>query len=174
MRKKTSKAIAFVDGLHDFIVKNPQFRKNTLTKSEAQIQTELRPLIIRYLENHFRELGFKDPVGKANKSFYWEGQESRSGKARKATFGSRNYPDFVIKAPYVVAVEYKQSPSGSIVKHGIGQSMMHTLSGDCDFVYLLFQDQTKKKLIKKSQKLSTEAMIIKRMQDEFNVFIHFV
>ena len=174
MRKKSSKAIAFVNELHQFIVGDPQFRRDTKTKSESQIQAEIRPLIIRYLENHFASTGFKDAVAKAHKSFYWEGQEGSFGKLRETTFGSRNYPDFIIQEPYSVAVEYKQSPNGSTVKHGIGQSIMHTLSGDFDFVYYLFHDQSRDKKIEKSITGGSEASIIERMWRDFNVLIKFV
>ena len=57
MKKKTAKVTRFIDELHEFIVNNPQFRDDTVTKSEAQIQTEIRPLIIRYLEQYFRQEG---------------------------------------------------------------------------------------------------------------------
>lgn len=53
MKKKTTKVIEFLDGLHDFIVTNPQFRINTRDKDEVFIHAELRPLIIRYLEEYF-------------------------------------------------------------------------------------------------------------------------
>jgi len=174
MKMKSAKAISFVSELHDFIVNDPQFRKNTATRTETQIQAEIRPLIIRYLENHFSGLSFSDAVAKANKSFYWEGQEGSFGRIRDTTFGSRNYPDFIIKEPYAVAVEYKQSPNGSVVKHGVGQSMMHTLSGDFDFVYFLFHDQSKDKRIEKSAKGESESAIINRMWTDFNVLIRFV
>jgi len=45
--------------------------------------------------------------------------------------------------PYLIAVEYKQSPSGSTVKQGIGQSIMHTLCEEFHYVYLLFHDESK-------------------------------
>jgi len=93
MQKKTKKVTAFIEGLHNHIVSSPQFRKKTAGKSETQIQAEIRPLIIQYLEKHFSKR-YKDSVGKANKSFYWEGQEGKHGKVRDTTFGSRNYPDF--------------------------------------------------------------------------------
>ena len=105
MRKKTAKADHFIEGLHDFIINNRQFRKHSREKSEVAIQTEIRPLIIRYLEDHFEAAGYKDANGKANRSFYWEGQEGRYGKQRGTIFGSRSYPDFIITAPYLVAVE---------------------------------------------------------------------
>ncbi len=76
MKKKTIKVTQFLDGLHNYIVGNPQFRNKTTGKSETQIQAEIRPLIISYLEKHFSESGYKDAVAKANKSFYWEGQET--------------------------------------------------------------------------------------------------
>lgn len=174
MRKKSVKAINFVANLHEFVVSDPQFRKNTVTVSEAQIQAELRPLIIRYLENYFSGLGYKDAVAKANRSFYWEGQEGTFGKIRETTFGSRNYPDFIIKSPYSVVIEYKQDRSGSVVKHGIGQSIMHTLSGDFDFVDYLFHDESKDKRIEKSATGHPEAAIIEQMWSDFNVFIRFV
>lgn len=49
------------------------------------------------------------------------------------------------------AIEYKQSPNGSTVKHDIGQSIMHTLSEEFDFVYYLFHDESKDKRIENSR-----------------------
>ncbi len=79
--------------MHSFIIYNPQFRNKISGKSETQIQAEIRPLVIRYLEKYFSERGFKDSVRKANKSFYWEGQEGGYGNQRATTFGARNFPD---------------------------------------------------------------------------------
>lgn len=174
MKKKTTKLNQFIEGLHCFLVKHPQFRKKTNDKTEVQIQTEIRPLIIQYLEKWFRENGTKDYVAKANKSFYWEGQEGKYGKARLTTFGSRNYPDFIITDPYLIAIEYKQSENGSTVKQGIGQSIMHTLSEDFDYVYYLFHDESKEKKIEKSSINLTEKSVVSKMWSEFNVFIRFV
>ncbi len=47
MRKKTAKVDAFIEGLHQFIINHPQFRKQSKQKSEVRIQTEIRPVIIR-------------------------------------------------------------------------------------------------------------------------------
>ncbi len=174
MKKKTIKVTQFLDGLHNYIVGNPQFRNKTTGKSETQIQAEIRPLIISYLEKHFSESGYKDAVAKANKSFYWEGQEGRYGKERATTFGSRNYPDFIITAPYLLAVEYKQSPNGSIVKQGIGQSIMHTMTEDFHYVYYLFHDESKDKKIEKSITEEKESAILEKMWSDFNVFVKFV
>ena len=102
MKKKTAALIKFINGLHEFIISNPQFRKDTKNKSEVFIQAEIRPLIIQYLENYFKSKGYKDHSLKANKSFYWEGQEGSFGKKRAMTFASRNYPDFIIKKPLLV------------------------------------------------------------------------
>ena len=99
MKKKTKKATEFLNGLHKFLVASPQFRNKTAGQSEIQIQTEIRPLIIRYLENHFASVGYKDAVAKANKSFYWGKQQGVYPKARRKTFGCRNYPDFIIQEP---------------------------------------------------------------------------
>lgn len=174
MKKKTNSAKRFLDGMHEFITENPQFRKDTQKKTEVAIQTELRPLIISYLEKHFKEAGFVDYVGKANKSFYWEGQEGRYGKENSTLFGSRNYPDFVVTEPYLVAIEYKQSQHGSTVKQGIGQSIMHTLGGDFDFVYLLFHDQNKDKRIKRSVIQQSEKLVLKRVWNDYNVLLRFI
>ena len=173
MRKKTSQVTGFIENLHKYITEDPQFRKNTLTKSELQIQTEIRPLIISFLEKYFVERGYKDATAKANKSFYWEGEEGIYGKQRKTTFGSRNYPDFIITNPYLIAIEYKQSSNGSTVKQGIGQSIMYTMCKDFHYVYYLFHDESKDKKIKNSIDNSTESMILNKMKEEFNVFIHF-
>ena len=76
MKKKTAKATQFIENLHQFIVASPQFRRRTRGKSEVQIQTEIRPLIIRYLEEYFARDGIKDAVAKANRSFYWDRKAS--------------------------------------------------------------------------------------------------
>ena len=173
MKKKTQQLTNFIDELHDFIVNDPQFRKDTSKKSESVIQGEVRPLMIRYLEKYF-EPNYKDPVAKANKSFYWEGQEGQYGKERSMTFASRNYPDFIVTKPYLLAIEYKQGSTGSLVKQAIGQSLMHTLSGDFDFVYVLFHDENKDKRIELSSKDDTESKIINKVWKDFNVFVSFV
>lgn len=173
MRKKTARVVEFMDGLHKYIITHPQFRKNVSTKSEVAIQTEIRPLIIRYLEEYFEKQGFKDFTGKANQAFYWEGQEGRFGRERATTFGARNYPDFIITEPYLVALEYKQSPNGSVVKHGIGQSIMYTMCGDFDFVYYLFHDESEDKRIEKSAKQPLESEITDKIWSDFNVYLRF-
>ena len=174
MKKKTAKVTIFIEGLHEFIVNNPQFRKKTGGKSETQIQAEIRPLIIQYLQTYFKEAGYKDDVAKANKSFYWEGQEGKYGKERATTFGARNYPDFIITDPYLLAIEYKQSPNGSTVKQGIGQSLMHTMTEDFHYVYYLFHDESKGKKIESSMDNDQEKYILEKMWSDFNVFIRFV
>jgi len=174
MKKKTSKVTSFIEGLHKHIVGNPQFRKNTAGKSETQIQAEIRPLIIDYLQHYFKDAGYKDIVAKANKSFYWEGQEGKYGKDRASTFSARNYPDFIITVPYLVAVEYKQSSNGSTVKQGIGQSLMHTMTEDFHYVYYLFHDESKDKRIENSISNEKEKTILERLWSDFNVYIRCV
>lgn len=174
MKKKTAKVSSFIEEMHQFIITNPQFRKDTRNKSETQIQTELRPILLSYLERFFQNKGFKDYTAKAHRSFYWEGQEGKYGKCRATTFGARNYPDFIMTDPYLIAVEYKQSPNGSTIKQGIGQSIMHTLCEDFHFVYYLFHDQSKDKRIQNSISNEMESMIIDKMWQDFNVFIRFV
>ncbi|MFC2160640.1 hypothetical protein ACFLRW_04490 [Acidobacteriota bacterium] len=174
MKKKTAQLTKFMEDLHHFIVSNPQFRTKTAEKTEAQIHSEIRPLIIQFLEKYFEDVGYKDPIAKANKSFYWEGQEGPYGRDRETTFGSRNYPDFIITSPYLIAVEYKQNKSGSKVKTGIGQSIMHTLCEEFHYVYYLFHDENEDKRIEKSIKNERESFIIDKMWDDFNVLIKFV
>jgi hypothetical protein len=174
MRAKTKQVTEFLEGLHQYIINDYQFRKDASTKSESEMQTEIRPIIVNYLREYFKDIGYKDAEGKANASFYWEGQEGVYGKRRKLTFGARNYPDFIVTKPYLTAIEYKKSDSGSLVKQGIGQSIMHTLSGDFDFVYYLFQDTNKDKRIHESTKESIEKGIIEMMWNRFNVFIKII
>ena len=52
--------------------------------------------------------------------------------------------------------------------------MMHILSEDYDFVYLLFDDQTKGKEIRDSMKNPKEQAIAKRIWDDFNIKLHIV
>lgn len=174
MRKKTAKLVSFVEGLHEFIITHPQFRKQPQRKSEVAIQTEIRPLIIRYLEEHFEAAGYTDAVAKANKSFYWEGQEGRYGRERGKIFATRSYPDFIIVEPYLIAIEYKKNQNPSVLKQLIAQSMVHTLSGEFDFAYCLFHDESRGKKILDSTDGEAETRIIEVMRDNFNVFMRFV
>jgi hypothetical protein len=174
LKKKTVQVSSFIEQMHDYIINHPQFRQDTRNKTENAIQTELRPTLLSYLEKHFQEKKFKDVTAKANRSFYWEGQEGKYGKCRATTFGARNYPDFIITDPYLIAVEYKQSRNGSTIKQGIGQSIMHTLCEDFHFVYYLFHDQNKDKRIQKSVSNEIESFVIEKMWKDYNVFIGFV
>ena len=169
MKKKSNKVVKFIDDLHKHIVNNKSFRKRTRGKSEVQIQTEIRPLILDFLKKWFKDSGVIDYENKAHKSFYWEGEEGRDKSKKKNLFGSFNYPDFIIKKPYKIAVEYKQSPNGSVVKQGIGQSIMHTTSGDYDFAYLLIHDQSNGKRVKDSVVNETETGIIDNLWKEYNI-----
>ena len=169
MKKKTAKATAFVSGLKDYIVEHPQFRRKTHKKSEVQIQTELRPIIVEYLMKHFEEVGYNNAEAKANECFYWEGQEGSFGKVRESTFGARNYPDFIIKFPYKIAIEYKKSPTGSLVKAGIGQSILHTMSDDFDFVILIFHDESNDQRVYDSVTHTKEKALLEKLWSDFNV-----
>ncbi len=88
--------------------------------------------------------------------------------------GTRNYPDFIITAPYLIAIEYKKSLNASLVKQLIGQSIVHTLSDELDFVYCLFHDESKGKKIKNSVGNNAESAIINRMRDDFNLYLRFI
>ena len=135
-------------------------------------------LTARTIKNYsllFRcEVNLKNMTAKANKSFYWEGQEGKYGKERPTIFGSRNYPDFIITDPYLIAIEYKQSPNGSTVKQGLGQSFMHTMTEEFYYVYFLFHDESKDKRIDASIKKEKEKCILEKMWSDFNVFVKFV
>ncbi|MCK4821808.1 hypothetical protein KA005_38945 [bacterium] len=174
MRKKSTQVTEFIKNLHNFIIHSPQLRKKIENKGEAQIQAEIRPVVIQFLEKYFKEAGYKDAVLQANKSFYWEGQEGRYGKGKETVFGTRNYPDFIITYPYLIAIEYKKSKSGAAVKQGLGQSIMHTLCEEFHYVYYLFHDENKDKRIEKSIKDDRESFIINKMWDDFNVLIKLV
>ena len=174
MKKKTKKVIQFIKDLHNAIVNNPQFRKDVSKKSETAIQAEIRPLILSFLENYFKDKGYKDYVAKANKSFYWEGEEGKYGIKKKTVFASRSYPDFIIQKPFLIAVEYKKAGSGSIVKQALSQAMIHTLSEEFDFSYVLFHDESSDKRIKKSIDNSVEKKILNLMLKEFNVFVEII
>jgi len=172
MKNKSKKVREFMDGLFKFIVDNPQFRWKTNKKSEPEIQTEIRPLIIQYLMLYFQQQGVKDFVRKANSAFYWEGQEGQYEKDRTPVFGSKNYPDFIIQEPYKIAFEYKQAETGSMVKTGIGQSIVHTLSGDYDYVMYLYHDENKdQKTVKSVIDGSREQGIIDLIWDQFNIYL---
>lgn len=169
MKRKSKPLTKFIDELHDFIVSHQQFRRNTIGRREASIQAELRPLFVQFLERHFRKSNYRNFRSKAHKSFYWEGQDGHYDHERVPIFDSKNYPDFIITSPYSVAIEYKQSRSASAIKTVIGQSIMHTLCGDFDFVYVLFHDQNKGKQLQKSAAQAKEKRVIDNIWNNYNV-----
>jgi len=174
MKNKSKKVISFMEGLHENIISSPLFRKKSSMKNESQIHSEIRPIIYMYLVNHFKNMGYKNPEKKASKSFYWEGEEGKHPFAKKQTFSSKNFADFVITDPYLIAIEYKKAKYGSIVKHGIGQSIIHTLCEEYHYVYYLFQDENKNKKIINSIGNKYEKHIIDKMWERNNVMIRFI
>ena len=52
--------------------------------------------------------------------------------------------------------------------------MMHTLSGDFDYVYVLFHGENQDKRIEKSLNKDKEKFISKKVSTDFNVFLKFV
>ena len=48
------------------------------------------------------------------------------------------------------------------------------MSKDFDYVYVLFHDENKDKRIEKSIENKPEARILKKIWDEFNVFVKFI
>jgi hypothetical protein len=177
MKNKSRNLKEFIDGLHHHIITHRQFRRKTNGKSEAQIQTELRPIIVEYLMKWYKDRGIKDYEGKAHDSFYWEGQEGRNKNKRNGAFGAFNYPDFIITKPYNIAIEYKQSSTGSLVKQGIGQSVIHTMTGDHDYVYYLFHDQSDDKRVRESvnrEDREQEKKILERLWSDFNVKLEII
>ena len=105
---------------------------------------------------HFQNQNWKNPENGAKKYFYWEGQEGRHTNIKTESFASRNYPDFIITNLYMIPIEFKESVSGSIVKQGLGQCLMHTLDGEFDFVYCLIHDESQNKKVVKSIKNEKE------------------
>ncbi len=174
MKAKTQKAIDFLDKLHKYIIKDKLLRTNVQNKNEKQIQTELRGIIYRRMVEYFQEQNHTKPKLSADRHFYWEGQQGNYAKDKIETFSARNYPDFIITKPYMIAIEYKKGSSGSLIKHGIGQSLIHTLGGEFDFVYFLFQDESKDKQILKSLNNKKEKLLIERFWNDFNVRLEII
>ena len=175
MKYKSQNLVKFIDGLHNHILSHPHFRSNLNGKTESQIQTEIRPMIVEYLTYQYKDRGRKNFINEANESFYWEGQEGYYRETKSSLFGSKNYPDFVITKPYNIAVEYKKNDYGSLVKQGIGQSIIHTLSQEFDYVYFLFHDTSKEENIRNSFISGIrEKYIIKVLQEQFNVFLKII
>ena len=101
-------------------------------------------------------------------------KEKRIYTKKTESFASRNYPDYIITNPYKIAIEYKKSESGSIVKHGIGQSIMHTMGGEFDFDYCLIHDESKNKKMLKSTKNEKDKIIIQKIREDYHVFMKFI
>ena len=174
MKPKTQKLISFIEELHAHLVSSPLLRKKVQNKNESQIQAELRPIIFEYMKNHFQNQNWKNPVNGATKYLYWEGEERKYTNIKTESFASRNYPDYIITNPYKIAIEYKKSETGSIVKQGIGQSVMHTLGGEFDFVYCLIHDESQEKNILNSSNNDKEKMMINKIWEDYNIWIKFL
>ena len=176
MKRKTEQARQFIENLHHHIATNTKLRRDVRNHSERDIQQCIYHLTIKYLEKHFKAAGIEEVKAekKAEEVLYWEGQEGSLRKERPIVFGARNYPDLLIKEPYLVAIEYAQSDTGSVIKRGMGQSIMHTLCGEYDFVYYLFHDKSDDKRIRGSISGLTEREIMSKAWEDFNVYMGFV
>jgi len=172
MRNKSKPAEQFIDGLIEHIERHVLRQKHILEKREAEIQRGLHPLIVEYVADHYRDAGYKNYRKKAAEVVYWEGQDAPNVEEKVSVFAARCYPDFIIREPYRIAIEYKKSNTGALVKQCIGQGMMYIVSDDYDFAYLLFDDQSKDKKIRKAMAQSREQAIALRMWRDFNMKIH--
>jgi len=169
VRRKSKAAEEFIDGLIAHIEGHVLRQKQNAGKREAEIQRGLYPLIAGYLSEHFQNESPKDYERRAADAVYWEGQDDPNTETKTPVFAARSYPDFIIREPYRIAIEYKQSNTGALVKQCIGQGLMYMLSGDYDFAYLLFDDQTDDKSIRKSMKSPLELEIKHRLWKDFNI-----
>ena len=170
-KKKTAKLESFISGLVSRIKKDPALAVfDTTNVGEKVGQGQLYGVILDHLEAYFHD--YKDPRQKATEASYWEGNKKTKGAA-KMIFGGRNYPDMIIYEPYRIAIEYKLTDSGSVVKQGIGQCMMYTMSGEYDFALLVYHDRTKEKTICSASKKQQEKLIIEELKKS-NVFVCFL
>jgi hypothetical protein len=173
--KKTKQLVEFVDGLVKHVSEHSRLPKNTIGKRESSIQGQLFSIFVEYLEEYYKGKGLVSYREKASGAFYWEGQDNKNNrKVPQEIFTSRNYPDFVIRQPYSIAIEYKQSSSGSLIKQAIGQSFVHILNEEYGFVYILFNDQTKDESIKESLNNPKEKSVCEALWNNFNIKLHVV
>ncbi|TXI38857.1 MAG: hypothetical protein E6Q56_08085 [Mycobacterium sp.] len=171
MRKKSKSAEDFINGLAEHIEQDVLRQKKTIGKRENEIQAGLRHIICGYVEGYYQGVDYKKYKKKAAAVVYWEGQDGSNVEKKTSVFAARSYPDFIIREPYRIAIEYKQSATGALVKQGIGQGLMYVLSGDYDFAYLLFDDQSKDKVIRESMANPREQAIVQRLWRDFNTKI---
>ena len=171
--KKTAQLNNFINGLEQHIKNHLRLPKATVGKRENSIHGQLFSIFVEYLEKYYQAEGLLNYREKAARSFYWEGQDNKNNRhSPQEFFASRNYPDFVIREPYSIAIEYKQSDSGSLIKQAIGQSMVHILNEEYGFVYILFNDQTKEKTIRNSLKNVKEKSVCDVLWKNFNIKLH--
>ncbi len=170
MKRKTQQAVDFIENLHQHLINSSLFRQNTAGEKERDIQREIRHIIVEFLKGR----GYTNCDDKVKGSFYAEVQEGSDSRIKTPVFGSKNYPDFYITDPYWLAIEYKKELSGSFVKSLIGQSMVHTFSGDFDYVYALFQDENKNKKIRDSVSGEVESDIIATIERDYNIFLRII
>jgi hypothetical protein len=174
MKKKTPKLLHFIEGLHEFIEMRSHLLNKAVISSKLGFQDIIGRLIGEYLEQYFLKDGYKNVITKANEALNWEGKESEDDDSQSPVFGEITYPDFVIDDPYLIAVVYKEGDNVYELKQGIAESLIYTLSGDFDFVYFLFHDQTQDKKIERSVDYKLESFIVAEMWDHHNVCIKII
>ena len=168
-KRKSKKSEAFLDDLCIAITESYLFRTRTSRISERQMQAEIRPLIAKYLEEHFKDAGYVKIDKMVHDNFYWEGQDSSFQSDCSIFFGGRRYADYIILRPYKIAIEYKKSGGVAALNTLIGQGIMASASGDYDYCILIFQDETKDKRILNSKDLDRESGFIDWLWDTFNI-----
>lgn len=174
MKKKTTKLIHFIEGLHKFIsIRSNLVDKASIT-SKVDFQNIIVRLILEYLEQYFVKDGYKNSITKSNDALSWEVKELQEYESQSPVFGELIYPDFIINDPYLIAIVCKEGNNGSVLKQGIGESLIYTLSGEFDFVYFLFIDQTQDKKIERSIDYKLESSIVSEMWDRYNIFFKIV
>lgn len=174
MKKKSKKITLFIDNLHEFIAAYPGFRRSAVNVKHTDVVLDIKSLIFAYLNNYFTNCGFTNPVEKTRNSLILDRLDEHYQVDGTPVFGEICIPTFIILKPYRLAIEYRQGNRASALKEGIGQSILHTVSGRYDFAYFLFHDLNKNKRIMTSNDYRLESSIVSELWDRHNIRIKFI
>ena len=113
--EKSNKAQNFIESLHSFICQSPLFWKDVSGKAEIEIQTEIRPIVIRCLEKYFENKGTKTPLQKPINHFTGRGKKAFTGEQKRKGWSPKE----------VIMPDANTKPSeADIIRSGVAENKL--------------------------------------------------
>jgi hypothetical protein len=172
--RKTARRIRIIDGVMDALMSQSVFGIIGNGRNEAAVAHKMHSEIVKSLTSLHRELDTNAPEAlvekRARECLLWEGDINTTINHIQF-LGAQHRPDFIVQIDEIrIAIELKRGSDGSCVRNALGQCIVY--ASQFDFSCCVIVDTTRdKKLSRAYGEGTTEALMLDRLWDQFNIRI---